>query len=190
MLLLIFSTLLAQRMKNFISDFDTRFFRFWRRHSFSSKTDTFLRLYTRLGDGYVWVMVVAVIYFFYGKDALLDMVEQIIPVIFLSLALYWILKLSLRRKRPFDLLKDVNADVPPLDKFSFPSGHTMNNLAVGFTIFASIPQIGWVVVLMPITWGFLRVYYGVHWLSDVVGGIVFGFLSFWFGQILFTIFSK
>jgi len=170
-------------MKDFVTDFDVRFFRFWRRHSFSSKTDAFLRFYTRLGDGYVWVLVVGFIYFFFGKDALFSLIEQVIPAVLTSLAFYWILKLSLRRKRPFNLLSDVSAEVPPLDKYSFPSGHTMNNLAVGFTILAEIPQIGWIVVLMPITWGLLRVYYGVHWLSDIIGGILLGFLSFWLGQV-------
>jgi undecaprenyl-diphosphatase len=177
-------------MKNLVTDFDSRFFHFWRSYSFSPKIDKFLRFYTRLGDGYVWALVVACIYFFHGKDALIDMIERVIPAVLISLALYWILKLSIRRKRPFDLLKDVNADVPPLDKYSFPSGHVMNNLAVGFTILLEIPQIGWVVVFMPITWGFLRVYYGVHWLSDILGGLLFGFLSFWFGQILFTVFFQ
>jgi len=100
---------------------------------------------------------------------------------------YWLVKLSVRRKRPFDLLKEVNADVPPLDKYSFPSGHTMNNLAVGFTVFAEAPSIGWIMLFMPITWGFLRVYYGVHWLSDVIGGIFLGFLSFWLGKVVFSI---
>jgi len=172
-------------MKNIVTNYDIRFFRFWRRHSFSPKTDAFLRFYTRLGDGYVWALVVVFIYFFYGKDSLLYLVEQVIPIIIISLSLYWILKLSLRRKRPFDLLNNVSADVPPLDKYSFPSGHTMNNLAVGFAILAEFPKIGWLVVLMPITWGFLRVYYGVHWLSDVLGGIIVGFLSFLLGKVLF-----
>jgi undecaprenyl-diphosphatase len=134
----------------------------------------------------VWALVVAFIYFFYGQSALLEVIKHVIPVIFLSLAIYWVVKLSVRRKRPFDLLKEVSADVPPLDKYSFPSGHTMNNLAVGFTVFAEIPSIGWIMLLMPITWGLLRVYYGVHWLSDIIAGIFLGFLSFWLGQIIFT----
>jgi undecaprenyl-diphosphatase len=136
----------------------------------------------------VWALVVAFIYFFYGQSALLEVIKHVIPVIFLSLAIYWIVKLSVRRKRPFDLLKEVSADVPPLDKYSFPSGHTMNNLAVGFTVFAEIPSIGWIMLLMPITWGLLRVYYGVHWLSDIIVGIFLGFLSFWLGQIIFDAF--
>ena len=174
-------------MLKIVESLDLSFFYFWRRHSFSARKDKFLKFYTRLGDGYVWTLVIAYIYFFHGKIVLFNLIERVIPSIFLSLAFYWFVKLSVRRKRPFDLLKEVNADVPPLDKYSFPSGHTMNNLAVGFTVFAKVPSIGWIMLLMPITWGFLRVYYGVHWLSDVIGGISLGFLSFWLGQIIFAL---
>jgi len=166
---------------------DLRFFHFWRRHSFSAKTDRFLRFYTRLGDGYVWALVVMLIYFFYGKTVLFDLIERAIPAVLLSLAFYWLIKLSVRRKRPFDLLNNVRAEVPPLDKYSFPSGHTMNNLAAGFTVFAEIQSVGWIMIVMPLTWGLLRVYYGVHWLSDVIGGLCLGFLSFWLGRIIFSI---
>ncbi len=170
-----------------VESLDLRFFRFWRRHSFSERMGKFLRFYTRMGDGYAWALVIAYIYFFYGGPVLFGMIERVIPAILLSLFFYWLVKLSVRRKRPFDLLKEVNADVPPLDKYSFPSGHTMNNLAVGFTVFAEAPSIGWIMLFMPVTWGFLRVYYGVHWLSDVIGGICLGFLSFWLGRMVFVI---
>ncbi|MDR2999660.1 MAG: phosphatase PAP2 family protein [Fibromonadaceae bacterium] len=161
---------------------DMRFFYFWRRHSFPEKTDKFLKFYTRLGDGYVWVLIIALLYFFYGQETLLLAIKHAIPVTIVSLVFYWVIKLSVRRKRPFELLKKVSAEVPPLDKYSFPSGHTMNNLAVGFIIFSIAPAIGWIVILMPLTWGLLRVYYGVHWLSDVIGGTILAFLSFWLGK--------
>jgi len=172
-------------MLKYLESLDLRFFRFWRRHSFSAKVDKFLRFYTRMGDGYIWAFVAIYIYFFYGRAVLFDIIERVIPALLLSLFFYWLVKLTIRRKRPFDLLKEVNADVPPLDKYSFPSGHTMNNLAVGFTVFTEAPCIGWIMLLMPLTWGFLRIYYGVHWLSDVIGGICLGFLSFWLGRMIF-----
>lgn len=171
-----------------IENLDTCFFHFWRRHSFSPKVDKFLQFYTRMGDGYVWIVIVAFIYFFYGEYVLIDLIKRAIPTLLISLALYWLIKLSVRRKRPFDLLESVSAEVPPLDKFSFPSGHTMNNLAVGFTLFSVVPYIGWIMLFMPASWGLLRVYYGVHWLSDVIGGILLGFLSFLIGQFIFSSF--
>jgi len=169
---------------------DIRFFHFWRRHAFPPSMDKVLRIYTRMGDGYVWALVIAFIYLLYGKETLLLIIGQVIPAIIVSLILYWGIKLTVRRKRPFELLKRVSADVPPLDKFSFPSGHTMNNMAVGFTVFAVAPAIGWIMIFMPITWGLLRVYYGVHWLSDVIAGVILGFLSFWLGAIMYIIWKS
>jgi len=169
---------------------DIRFFHFWRRHSFSPGMDRFLRFYTRMGDGYVWALVILFLYLFYGKETLFLTVMHVIPAIIASLALYWAIKFTVRRKRPFELLKSVNAEVPPLDKYSFPSGHAMNNLSVGFTVFADTPGIGWVMIFMPVTWGLLRVYYGVHWLSDVIGGIILGLLSFWLGRIMYIIWQS
>lgn len=168
---------------------DLKFFHFLRKYKVSQGVDKFLKFYTRLGDGYVWALIVGIICFVYGWSVMQNILLQVIPTLLVSLALYWAVKLSVRRKRPHEMLKSVHADVPPLDKFSFPSGHTMNNLAVAFTVFATVPHIGWIMLLVPLTWGLLRVYYGVHWLSDVIGGVFLGFLSYYFGQIIFSIFT-
>ena len=63
----------------------------------------------------------------------------------------------------------------------------MNNLAAGFMVFALAPQIGWLVIFMPITWGFLRIYFGVHWLSDILAGIVLGYVSYWIGNHIWAL---
>ena len=102
----------------------------------------------------------------------------------MSLVIYEGVKLSTRRPRPFAANPLIKAEVPPLDKYSFPSGHTMNNLAVASTVFYCVPQYGWIMMLLPLTWGLLRVYFGVHWLTDVLCGFVLGILSFVLGHAL------
>jgi len=137
-----------------------------------------MRWYTRLGDGYVWALVLVYLFFSIPEISIWWIVKQSFLAGGISLALYQLLKLTIRRPRPFAKLKQISAEVPPLDEFSFPSGHTMNNLAAGFTLLLLVPHVGWIVVLMPLTWGALRVYFGVHWFSDIIAGVFLGFASF------------
>lgn len=170
------------RMFSWIQNLDNRFRDLIVRHQVSPKVRKALRFYTRLGDGYVWGIVVVALFLLMDMDALWLLVRKALLASGISVLLYWLVKLTVRRPRPYQMLDDVTAEVPPLDQFSFPSGHTMNNLAAGFVVLAMKPSVGWVVVLLPISWGFLRIYFGVHWLSDVVFGLVLGlvaaFLSF------------
>jgi undecaprenyl-diphosphatase len=68
----------------------------------------------------------------------------------------------------------VIAHVPPLDEFSFPSGHTLQ--AVSFTIVA----LAWYPHLAPLLLGFTtligasRVILGLHYPSDVLAAILIG----------------
>lgn len=169
-------------MSQRISAFDERFSRYLYTHRMSENADRWLRRYTRLGDGYVWALILIGILAFYGPRFLAGVLLQVLPSLAVSLGLYWLVKLSTKRKRPFDAIPEFKALVPPLDKYSFPSGHTMNNLAIATTVLVSVPAAGAVMMVLPLTWGFLRVYFGVHWLSDVVGGFFLGILSFLLGR--------
>lgn len=171
---------MLQKMTNL----DERFSRYLYTHRLPVRTDRLLRLYTRLGDGYVWALIVLLILVAEGPKFLALVLAQVLPSLIVSLGLYWIVKLSTKRKRPFDAIPEFKALVPPLDKYSFPSGHTMNNLAIATTVLLSVPAAGLVMMCLPLTWGFLRVYFGVHWLSDVVGGFLLGIASFGLGHLL------
>lgn len=167
-----------------IANSDEKFSRYLYTHRLSDRADKFLRFYTRLGDGYVWALIAILIFAFYGPKYLAIVLFQVLPSVVASLALYWIVKLSTKRRRPFDAIREFKALVPPLDKYSFPSGHTMNNLAVATTVLLSVPAAGIVMMFLPLSWGFLRVYFGVHWLSDVIGGFLLGIASFFIGHLI------
>lgn len=169
-----------------ILDFDERFSRYLYSHRFSAKTDKWLLLYTRLGDGYVWALIIILILVFHGPMILAEVLAMVFPSLVASLVLYWTLKLSTKRPRPFVAISEFKALVPPLDKYSFPSGHTMNNLAIATTVLLTVPAAGAVMIALPLTWGFLRVYFGVHWLTDVIGGFILGVASFAIGHLVWV----
>jgi undecaprenyl-diphosphatase len=91
-----------------------------------------------------------------------------------ALMLYRLLKRWTRRPRPFRNCPGVIAHVPPLDEFSFPSGHTLQ--AVAFTVVA----LAWYPVLAPLLLSFTvlvaasRVILGLHYPSDVLAAIAIG----------------
>jgi undecaprenyl-diphosphatase len=91
-----------------------------------------------------------------------------------ALLLYRLLKRWTRRPRPYRVCPGVIAHVPPLDEFSFPSGHTLQ--AVSFSIVA----ISWFPSLAPLLVSFTvliaasRVILGLHYPSDVLAAIGIG----------------
>lgn len=160
-----------------IKKIDNRVSEYWTNRHFSPRVEKLLKFYVRLGDGYGWAVFIAFVIWKAGWIVFLEALDHALVALLASLAIYEVVKLSTKRPRPFAANPKIKAEVPPLDKYSFPSGHTMNNLAVASAVFFVIPHLGWIMLLLPLTWGLLRVYYGVHWLTDVICGFMLGIVS-------------
>jgi len=128
---------------------------------------------SRLGDGMFWYALMAALAAFGGQRGLTAAAHMAATGL-VALLLYRVLKRWTRRPRPFRACPGVIAHVPPLDEFSFPSGHTLQ--AVGFSIVA----LAWYPALAPLLLGFTalvaasRVILGLHYPSDVLAAIAIG----------------
>jgi len=137
------------------------------------RTGEVFALVSRLGDGWVWFALTAVLPLMHGEQAL------VVSLVMLgtgavATVIYKLIKHSTHRLRPCESTPDLILTVAPLDRFSFPSGHTLH--AVCFTIIACSAYPGWVWVLLPFTVlvGLSRLVLGLHYLSDVVVGAAIG----------------
>ena len=163
-------------VKALVARIDLRF-RVWiRSRRLSPRADAALKRYVRIGDGWIWlvagVRVLAVGPLLLGESLAENAAAAALALAagLASLVVYETVKHATKRKRPSDEFPGDVAEIPPLDKYSFPSGHVMNNMAVALALAARFPALGGAVALLALSWGLLRVYFGVHYLSDVVGG--------------------
>ncbi len=128
---------------------------------------------SRLGDGIAWYLLVLLIPVFYGeaglKPALVMATTGIVGV-----ALYKVLKHRLVRERPYITFAGIHAGAAPLDRYSFPSGHTLHAVAFSVLATAYYPVLGWVLVPFAALVAASRVVLGLHYPTDVLAGALLG----------------
>ena len=133
----------------------------------------FMRVTSRLGDGVAWYCLAAALFALFGMAAV-PAIKQMVAAGVVGVLVYKLLKTHTLRPRPFEVVSDVVCTGSPLDKFSFPSGHTLH--AVGFSVVLAhnFPA------LAPAVFGFAalvavsRPVLGLHYPSDVLAGAVIG----------------
>lgn len=95
----------------------------------------------------------------------------------IELPLYVVLKNSIKRRRPDDVLNEFVAFLIPSDKFSFPSGHTAAAFVMATLISFFYPSLSLLAFSSASIIGFSRVLLGVHFPSDILAGALLGTLS-------------
>lgn len=82
-----------------------------------------------------------------------------------------LLKNSVCRLRPKDVLPNINTFNVSLDYYSFPSGHTTAVFAIATTLALAFPVLAWVCFPIALIVAISRLYLGVHYPSDVLAGM-------------------
>jgi len=119
--------------------------------------------------------------FFIWKDGAQRKIHQVVALkscfaFLLGYILQIIIRFIFFKPRPFVSheviqLIDKSADA------SFPSGHTVLAFAIAFSIWFYNKKLGYILLILATLVGLSRIYVGVHYPLDILGGMLVGWLS-------------
>jgi undecaprenyl-diphosphatase len=133
------------------------------------------RVASRLGDGIVWYALLLALPLLYGARGVAPAICMAVTGA-LGLGLYKWVKRVVVRERPFITHIGISLGATPLDRYSFPSGHTLHAVSFTWQAVASFPELSWVLVPLATLIATSRVVLGLHYPTDVVAGAAIGAL--------------
>jgi undecaprenyl-diphosphatase len=134
------------------------------------------KIASRLGDGVVWYTLMLALPFLYGERGLrVGLIMLASSAV--NLATYKFLKRTFVRERPFIRHAGISLAQAPLDRYSFPSGHTLHAVAFTWQACAAFPELGYVLVPLALAIAASRVVLGLHYPTDVLVGALLGAIS-------------
>lgn len=142
----------------------------------SSFGDAVFPVISSFGNGGIgWIIVSVILLCFpkYRKAGL----AMALALIFCLLIGNLTLKPLIARARPYTYVPDLQLLVPPLDDYSFPSGHTFASFASATALFLYHHRAGLAAYILAAAIAFSRLYLYVHFPSDVLAGMILGVAS-------------
>ena len=144
----------------------------------------FFRMISRLGDGVFWYLLILSLPLFNGAKGFSQMFFVAL-VSLVSVGIYKVLKAKLIRERPYISFGTIIAHTQALDKYSFPSGHSMNAACLAILLGSCEALLAEVVAIFAVLVAMSRVILGMHYPSDVVVGLLLGCCVAYTGLAIF-----
>ncbi|MDC7126581.1 MAG: phosphatase PAP2 family protein [Spirochaetales bacterium] len=137
--------------------------------------DNIAEVITMLGEQYFFILIISLFFWNISKKNGV----KLSAAFFYSTAINSAIKMAVHSQRPFEKLDWIKGKrVETATGYSFPSGHTQSSTTF-FVSLATIIKRSWftfLVVILVFFVGITRVYLGVHWPIDVLGGWILGII--------------
>lgn len=144
----------------------------------------FDKLMVFLAEDLIYLMAVFGLIYLFAYQKNWKKILKVISAIILSRGIITeIIRFFYYRPRPF-LTHQVNNLISHDISGSFPSGHMTFIFPLIYFVALANKKIGLVFIVLGVLMGIARIYVGVHYPLDILGGIILGVLSAWFVEKL------
>lgn len=168
-------------MSDFLFSIDLMVFYFFNHTISLPILDKFFSIITSVNNWYIaYIILLGISWSKGGLRGKIAVVGVILLIAASDQTGYRIIKEFFARPRPCDVLTDVFTPVGCTGTFSFPSNHALNNFAAAVFFYRLFPRLKWVLFITATLVAISRVYLGLHYPSDIIGGALIGIL---FGYI-------
>lgn len=133
----------------------------------------FFSAVSRLGDGVFWYVLILALPFTHGASGLLHTAQFAVTGVTGVLIYKW-LKQRFVRERPYISHLRIRVGTAPLDRYSFPSGHTLHAVSFAILLIHYYPATAYVVAPFAALVALSRVVLGLHYPTDVAVGASLG----------------
>lgn len=137
-----------------------------------------------LANGYFLILILLYLAMKNWKIYFPVMINATMAAILSRFAITNIIRLIVQRPRPF-VENHVNFLLPQGIESSFPSGHASFYFAIATVVFLHNKKLGILFFIGSILMGIARVFGGVHWPSDILGGAIIGIIVGFIVKFLF-----
>lgn len=129
--------------------------------------------FSKYGREYVWIPVTAILFILGGKYRRSSLI--LIGGFIIAIILGEISKYVMAQPRPFLILNNVHLLVSEPTDYSYPSGHALIVSVGAMIVLFTLPYyISLPLFLEALIVSYSRVYVGVHWPWDIIGGWILG----------------
>ncbi len=168
-------------MVDFLYSIDLTVLYFFNHTLSSPALDRFFSTITNVNNWYItYIVLLGIAFFKGGRKGKVAVIALIFLIFFTDQFGHRFLKEVIGRIRPCNALPDLLTPLGCSGTLSFPSNHALNNFAAAMFFYRFYPNLKWLLFITAALVALSRVYLGLHYPSDLIGGALIGLF---FGQL-------